>query len=123
MSEYGLDISQIVAWTYPQLKLVQKVRDVRQKQERMWNVMLNAGSLGEEGVDVLVESITGKERPVREHKETSSSIEAQSQTLDHGVDSVGNVKSSGPLLSDIALGKANIPGVLGNQIIRVRKEE
>jgi hypothetical protein len=124
MSEYGLDIIQIVAWTYPQLKLLQKARDYRQKQNKLWDVIVNSGSLGEEAVDSLVEHITGKEAPPRKKREDQGTAVPVSHTLDHGVDSEGNVKASGaPLLGDIALGKANIPGALGEQIVRVRKDE
>lgn len=120
MSEYGLDISQIVSWTYPQLRLVQQARDARQKHEKVWQIILASGSLGEEGVDTLIEGVTGKAPPEREPR--AEKAQEVPHTLDHGVDSQGNVKAAGaPLLSDIALGKANIPGALGNQIIRVRK--
>ncbi len=124
MFAYGLDIQDIMAWTYPQLLLLQKTRNVRVKQNRLFELYIASGTLSEDGFDDLFKAISGKE-PNRSNRESQPKQPARSSqeiTRDHNVDKAGNVLAAGaPLLSDIAKGKAMVPSALGSQIIQVKK--
>lgn len=119
MSTYGLDISQVLAWTYPQIRHMRINQFERERVERMWELTLSAGTMGEEMFDSLYEGLMGHERKgkmLQSADGSSNSSQPSAEVISsgsHGVDSKGNVIASGaPLLSDIAQGKAMAPQLL-----------
>lgn len=117
MAAYGLDISQILGWTFPQLLLFNRRRKQRERHERRFQLMLVSGTLPPKTFDGLWQSLGGvpidldavaSATPDPAPTPTASGRQA------HGVDAKGNVLAPGaPLLSDIALGKVPAPLVLG----------
>ncbi len=125
MSAYGLDISQILGWTFPQLLLLNRRRKQRERHERRFQLMLAAGSLSPQMFDGLWQSLGGE--PVDlDAVESTAPVEAATPTSigrqAHTVDSKGNVLARGaPLLSDIALGKTAAPPLI--QITKIDKSK
>lgn len=108
MAAYNRDIPQIMAWTMPQLRLLARYRDIRERNERKWQLVLATGSQSQEGSDALWAQLDGEEGEYSGVVGGGSSSAGGSRS--HAVDSRGNVVSPGaPLLSDIALGKAVAP--------------
>ncbi len=116
MSTYGLDISQILGWTFPQLLLLNRRRKQRERHERRFQLMLAAGSLSSQMFDQLWQGLGGE--PIDLDAVSSAvPVEAAAPThigqQSHSVDAKGNVlASAAPLLSDIALGKASAPPLI-----------
>ena len=124
MSEYGLDISQVLAWTYPQIRLMRINQIEREKAERMWELVLAAGSMNEELFNDLYEGLTGKERSGKmlQSAEQQPKAEMISGSA-HGVDADGNVVAHGaPLLSNIALGTERAPNLLAGDMKVIKKD-
>ncbi len=109
MSAYGLNIPQIMAWTMPQLRLLARYRDLRERAERKWQLALAVSSQSEEGVESLQAQLDGDDVQVMSSGAQTTGGGATSSRQSHTVDSKGNVRADGPLLSDIALGKAPAP--------------
>lgn len=127
MAAYNRDISQVVAWTMPQLRLLARYRDMRERNERRWQLALASGMLSQEAAETLwaqLEESDAEGGPyggVVPGGTTSSSGAAGH--LSHAVDSHGNVRApSAPLLSDIALGKAVAPQLIPITIIDKKNE-
>ncbi len=125
MSEYGLDITQVLAWTYPQIRLMRLSQIEREKTDRLWELTLAAGTMNEELFNDLYEGLTGKERegqmlkPVEQQPQSAEMISGSS----HGVDADGNVVAKGaPLLSNIALGIEKAPPLLAGDMKVIKKE-
>ncbi len=124
MTAYGRDIPHVMAWTMPQLRLLARYRDIRERGERKWQLMLASGMMSEEASSELWaqldgdgEDNEGEYTVVAQGGTTSSSAGGGSQR-GHGVDSHGNVISRGaPLLSDIAQGKARAPQLIPIRVI------
>lgn len=129
MAAYGLDISQILEWTFPQLLLTNRRRKQRERHERRFSLMLMAGSLPPEMFDQLWQGLGGAPidlDAVKEAAPASAAAPAAQPTVigkqAHAVDRKGNVMASGaPLLSDIALGKAVAPPLI--PITKIDKSE
>lgn len=121
MAAYGLDIGQITAWTYPQLRLLDRQRRLRERQERRWQLMLAAGTLPPESFDSLWEGLGGA--PLKRTAAASAPAEPQARAefgkQSHAVDADGNVVAppGTPLLSDIALGKARPPTLIPIKVV------
>ncbi len=121
MTAYGRDIPHVMAWTMPQLRLLAHYRDIRERNERRWQLSLAIGSQSEEGAESLYEQLDGGAND----EEGEYTVVAQGGTSGssggsgkgHRVDSKGNVKAQGPLLSDIALGKARPPQLIPIRVI------
>ena len=117
MAAYGLDITQILGWTFPQLLLLNRRRKQRERHERRFQLMLVSGTLLPKTFDGLWQGLGGE--PIDLDAVEQAATEASpAPTRDgrqaHGVDAKGNVLALGaPLLSDIALGKTPAPLVLG----------
>lgn len=112
MAVYGLDIVQIMEWTYPQLRLLAKQRRYRIRDERRWSLMLVSGTLNPEMWDELWYTLGGVKLGLKS-PEASEVATYQPVKGQHGVDEDGNVVAPGaPLLSDIALGKAVAPPLI-----------
>ncbi len=112
MSAYGLNIDQIMGWTFPQLLLLNRRRKQRERDTRRFQLMLVAGSLAPQMFDYLWQGLGGEPIDLDEVESEAPSTPAPSSAefQVHGVDEKGNVTSRGaPLLSDIALGKATAP--------------
>ena len=118
MHAYGLDIPQVMTWTYPQLKLMLGYQTQRVRDEQRWQLVLAAGMMPQEGFDSLWDALGGS--PVTHTSGGSSSTSSSGQIgkQSHGVDAHGNVVARGaPLLSDIALGKAVTPHLIPIRVI------
>lgn len=117
MAAYGLDISQILGWTFPQLLLLNRRRKQRERNERRFQLMLVAGTLPPAMFDQLWQGLGGKPidlDAVPESAPAEAATPTQAGRQSHEVDAKGNVVARGaPLLSDIAQGKAAPPFVLG----------
>ena len=128
MSTYGLDISQIIAWTYPQIRHMRINQLDRERSERLWELTLAAGSMNEEMFDSLYETLVGHEREGKtlQPADGSSTRSQPTEVISsgsHGVDAKGNVIASGaPLLSDIAEGKAMAPQLLRPAMKVIKKD-
>lgn len=116
MSAYGLDISQILGWTFPQLLLLNRRRKQRERHERRFQLMLAAGSLSPQMFDQLWQGLGGE--PI-DLDAVPSAVPAEAAAptrigqQSHSVDAKGNIlASAAPLLSDIALGKAASPPLI-----------
>lgn len=117
MSAYGLDIGQILGWTFPQLLLLNRRRKQRERHERRFQLMLVAGTLPPAMFDQLWQGLGGEPidlDAVPESTPVETATPTQVGRQSHAVDAKGNVVARGaPLLSDIALGKAAPPFMLG----------
>lgn len=121
MTAYGLDIPDIVAWTMPQLRMLARYRDIRERNERKWQLSLAIGAQSEEGAESLYDQLGG----VDNDEDGEYTVIAQggssaggSSRQSHRVDSKGNVVAPGAsLLSDIALGKARPPQLIPIRVI------
>ncbi len=129
MTAYGRDIPHVMAWTMPQLRLLARYRDIRERDERKWQLMLASGTMSEEASSELWSQLEGdddnegKYTVVAQGGTTSSSAGGGSQR-GHSVDSHGNVMSKGaPLLSDIATGKARAPQLIPIRVIDKSNKE
>lgn len=112
MSAYGLNIDEVLDWTFPQIHLISEQRSLRVMDERRFALMLQTGTLPPEMWDQLWWSLGGEKlgltNPELPAESTVPSGEIGQQK--HSVDAEGNVLAPGaPLLSDIALGKARPP--------------
>ena len=116
MSAYGLNIMEVMEWTYPQLRLMARKRNYRDRDDRRWQLMLQTGTLDPEMWDMLWQTLGGKkiglESPERVTPvETSHPTKMGQQS--HSMDADGNLLAPGaPLLSDIALGKSIGPSII-----------
>ena len=127
MTAYGRDIPHIMAWTMPQLRLLSRYRDIRQRNERKWQLMLASGMMAQEASEELWaqledghEDETGEYTVVAQGGSTSSA--GGNSSRNHRVDSHGNVISrSAPLLSDIAMGKARAPQLIPVRVINKKE--
>ena len=123
MATYGLDIIQVIRWTYPQLRLLARHQRNRIREDRRWQLMLATGTLSPEMWDELWYSLGGNklglkspDAPAGTSGGTSHPTRIGQQS--HGVDESGNVVAPGaPLLSDIALGKAVAPQLIPIRVI------
>ena len=123
MTAYGRDIPHVMAWTMPQLRLLARYRDIRERNERKWQLMLASGMMSEEASEELWAQFEG-DGGDNEGEYTvvaqggSSSSAGGTRSRGHGVDSHGNVMAKGaPLLSDIAMGKARAPQLIPIRVI------
>ncbi len=131
MIAYGRDIPQVMAWTMPQLRLLARYRDIRERNERKWQLMLASGMMSEEVSAELWaqlegdgEDNEGEYTVVAQSGTTSSSAGGSGSQKGHSVDSHGNVKAPGaPLLSDIAMGKARAPQLIPIRVIDRSEKE
>lgn len=124
MSAYGLDINQIMGWTFPQLLLLNRRRKQRERQERRFQLMLTSGTLPPKMFDQLWQSLGGE--PIDLDAVTPAEVPppVSGDRQAHGVDAKGNVVASGaPLLSDIALGKASAPPLIPITTINKKENE
>lgn len=131
MTAYGRDIPHVMAWTMPQLRMLARYRDIRERNERKWQLMLASGMMSQEASEELWaqlengnEADEGEYTVVAQGGTTGSA--GSSSTRGHGVDSHGNVIARGaPLLSAIAQGKARAPQLIPIRVIdkSVSKEE
>ena len=129
MTAYGRDIPEVVAWTMPQLRMLAKYRDIRERNERKWQLMLASGMMSEEASSELWAQLEGDgddnegEYTVVAQGGTTSSSAGGGSQRGHSVDSHGNVMSKGaPLLSDIATGKARAPQLIPIRVIDKSKK-
>mgnify|MGYP001590614074 CR=1 FL=1 len=109
MTAYGLDISEVMGWTYPQLRLLKRYRDQRINDERRWALFLASGTLAPEMFDQLWQALGGEKLDLKSQQPASS------RGLNPGdVDDEGNVIAppGTPLLSDIASGKVPAPSLI-----------
>lgn len=122
MAAYNRDIHQVMGWSMPQLRLLARYRDIRERNERRWQLTLASGMMSEEASEALWAQLDGDDVQIVSVG-TPSSTGGQSS---HAVDSKGNVRAPGaPLLADIALGKAVAPQLIPIKIVdkHVSKEE
>ena len=89
MAAYGLDIRQVMQWSYPQLRLISTRYDARIKEERRWQLVLAAGSLGQEAFDSLWEQLGGD--PIPRSAAPSAGRGGQKGQQSLPVDAQGNV--------------------------------
>ena len=123
MTAYGRDIPHVMAWTMPQLRLLSHYRDIRERNERKWQLMLASGMMSEEASSELWAQLEGDDSD----NDGEYTVVAQggysgsaggTGSRGHGVDSHGNVMAKGaPLLSDIAMGKARAPQLIPIRVI------
>lgn len=122
MAAYGLDIGQVMAWTFPQLRLLNRRQRERVRVERRWQLMLSSGTLSPEMLDSLWQSLGGEPLDVESRPETPP-VTAPGSQKSHPVDRGGNVLAPGaPLLSDIAEGKAAAPAIIPITMIAKKKD-
>jgi hypothetical protein len=123
MAAYGLDISEVMAWTYPQLRLMRKARDQRANDERRWNLFLASGTLAPEMFDQLWQVLGGDKLNLKSPDAATApqSYKAGEMT----VDDEGNVVAppGTPLLSDIATGKAMAPPLIPITKMKIAAKE
>lgn len=124
MAAYSRDIPQVMAWTMPQLRLLARYRDMRERNERRWQLAMASGMLSQEAAETLWAQL---DEPDAEGGPYSGVMPSTSSGaaghLSHAVDSHGNVRApSAPLLSDIALGKAMAPQMIPITIINKKSE-
>ena len=128
MRAYGRDIREVMAWSMPQLRLMARYRDLRERNKRKWQLTLAAGMMSEEAVETLWEALEGDDEGEYTRVApsgggsggtgVSTSSTGKMGQQRHAVDSKGNVRAAGaPLLSDIALGKAVAPQLIPIQRI------
>ncbi len=121
MTAYGRDIPQVMAWTMPQLRLLARYRNIRERDERKWQLVLAAGMMSQEASEMLWAQLEGDddgEYTGIVSTGITSGATAGGGPRSHGVDSKGNVRAPGaPLLSDIALGKAVAPRLIPITVI------
>lgn len=112
MAAYNRDIHQVMAWSMPQLRLLARYRDARERNERRWQLTLASGSMSQEAAETLWAQLDGDDvQFVSSGGQTGEATGSRSAS--HAVDAQGNVRSPGaPLLSDIALGKAVAPRMI-----------
>ena len=126
MASYGLDISQVLGWTFPQLLLLNRRRAQRERQGLRFQLMLAAGTLPLAAVNHLWQGLGGEPIDVvavEAGTAPASSSPGKIGQQSHGVDSKGNVVAEhAPLLSDIALGKAQAPWLIPIHKIDKSKE-
>lgn len=127
MSTYGMDISQILCWTFPQLLLLNRRRKQRERHGHRFQLMLAAGTLSPEMFDQLWQSLGGEPIDLDEVASTPNQVVPTTTVIGrqtHPVDSKGNVLARGtPLLSDIALGKSAAPPLIPITKIDKAKED
>jgi hypothetical protein len=125
MVAYGQDIPQIMVWTMPQLRLLARYRDIRERNERRWQLALASGTMSEEAAETLWEQLSDDEGG--EYSGVVSSDATGGTGSGHRsrpVDAKGNVVARGaPLLSDIALGKAVAPDLIPITFIDKSKQK
>lgn len=126
MSAYGLDIPQILGWTFPQLLLLNRRRKERERNERRFQLMLAAGSLAPKMFDSLWQGLGGEPIDLKAvetpENPTPATVSNKVGQQSHGVDTQGNIVApTAPLLSDIALGKAAAPTLI--PITKVEKDK
>lgn len=120
MAAYGRDIGEVMGWTFPQLRLLNKHHRGRDREARRFQLWLASGTLAPEVLDQLWQSLGGeplnlKSEPVAQSVAAPTGSSQQS----HGVDAEGNVVAPGaPLLSDIALGKVQPPALIPITVIK-----
>ncbi len=122
MTAYGRDIPDIVAWTMPQLRMLSRYRDIRERNERKWQLSLAIGAQSEEGAESLYDQLDGGDRDEEGEytviAQGGASGSSGGSGKGHRVDSKGNVVARGAsLLSDIALGKARAPQLIPVRVI------
>lgn len=119
MAAYAQDIPQIMAWTMPQLRLLARYRDIRERDERKWQLVLATGAQSQEGTDALWAQLDGEEGEQGEYSGVvAGGPSSAGGSRSHTVDSRGNVVAPGaPLLADIALGKAVAPPTIPITVI------
>ena len=122
MATYGLDIIQVIRWTYPQLRLLARHQRNRIREDRRWQLMLATGTLSPEMWDELWYSLGGNKLGLKSPDMPAGAAGTSHPTRmgqqSHGVDEEGNVLAPGaPLLSDIALGKAVAPHLIPIRVI------
>lgn len=123
MATYGLDIGQVMGWTFPQLRLLARHERNRVREDRRWQLMLASGTLAPEMWDELWHTLGGKKLGLKS-SDSPAYMEHQPARGSHGVDEAGNVVAPGaPLLSDIALGKAHAPPLIPIRVIDKHKKE
>lgn len=112
MHAYGLNLDEVLAWTYPQLRLMRQYRDQRERDEKRWELMLATGTLAPEMLDTLWQSIGGEPLNIESKPVPVPATQYKAGSLD--VDENGNVVAppGAPLLSDIAQGKATAPSMI-----------
>lgn len=113
MAAYSRDIPQVMAWTMPQLRLLARYRDMRERNERRWQLTLSSGMMSQEAAEALWAQLDGDDVQI-------VSVDGQGSTggRSHAVDAKGNVRAPGaPLLSDIALGKAVAPRLIPIKVV------
>ena len=125
MAAYGLDIGQVMAWTFPQLRLLNRRKRERERVERRWQLMLASGSLSPEMLDSLWQSLGGEPLDLDSQPEPATEPSAPvGGGKSHQVDRHGNVVAPGaPLLSDIAEGKAVAPAIIPITVIGKHKKD
>ena len=131
MTAYGRDIPHVMAWTMPQLRMLARYRDIRERDERKWQLMLASGMMSEEASAELWAQLEGdgddnegEYTVVAQGGTTTSSRTGGGSQQGHSVDSHGNVMAKGaPLLSDIAMGKARAPQLIPIRVIDRSEKE
>lgn len=118
MAVYGLNMNQVMKWTYPQLRLTTKHRRQRIRHDQRWELMLASGTLNPEMWDELWHTLGGVKLGLKSPETGDASSVYQPTNGQHAVDKDGNVVAPGAsLLSDIALGKAAAPPLIPIQVI------
>lgn len=120
MASYGLNIDQVMGWTFPQLRLLNKHHRGRDREARRFQLWLASGTLAPEVLDQLWQGLGGEPLDLKsvpaEPQTTATPTKIGQQS--HGVDAEGNVIADGPLLSDIAQGKAQAPALIPITVIK-----
>lgn len=127
MATYGRDIRDVMAWTFPQLRLLNRHRRLRRREERRWQLMLASGTLAPEMFDQLWQTLGGEKLGLKSREPAAQPTSQQPSRpgqQSHDVDAEGNVLAPGaPLLSDIAVGKARAPDLIPVRVIEREQEE
>lgn len=126
MAAYSQDIPQVMAWTMPQLRLLARYRDIRERYERKWQLALAGGMMSQEAAEALWAQLEDDDEDGEYSgvvsSGTTSSVGGSQRS--HAVDAKGNVIARGaPLLSDIALGKAVAPQLIPITVIDKGKQK
>jgi hypothetical protein len=116
MAAYGRDIGEVMGWTFPQLRLLNKHHRARDREARRFQLWLASGTLAPEMLDQLWQGLGGE--PLDLKSAPAARPAAATTESGHDVDSEGNVLADGPLLSDIALGKAHAPALIPITVIK-----
>ncbi len=123
MTAYGLNIIQVMEWTYPQLRLTTKHRHQRVRNDHRWELMLASGTLNPEMWDELWYALGGVKLGLKSPETDDPAMIYQPAKGQHTVDKDGNVVApAAPLLSDIALGKAAAPPLIPIRVIDKSRE-